>query len=823
MIQYNPIRAHNNLQNVTSSLSSVGLPVDPILLLATADRLEKEGQSMAGGLRRLALSTAKDGKLHADWSTSSTGRLYCKPGLQGFPRSARKAVGDGRRVVITGDWRACHLYLMAHLAGDEVLLADLQDGVALNIIGGAVGQDKAKGAVLSYINGKAEDRGALDPMFMGEDARWCKSGSWILECRTRAHKGLGVQWGGHNLKVEPEKHYAAAGLLLQHVEAQAMVDAANGLIKALEPLRGAELALVLHDELLCLAHPGDAPAVKQALSEAMGEGMSTALGIEPAPPVRVKWGWTWGDVGDEDELGEAPVLYSLTRAQWAVFGMENAQDATKAAEYGLMVASLDRPEELLVKASSDPKLKRRASALAGLAKAWLGDSGKAPESSDAEAFESGSESELADRIMPLIGSEVVFDGARFWECGADGFWFVSDLISRISRFDGSPIRGKAERTVTVSAGRAKGTVEILKSRLIQDRNFDPNFFDKSTKGAVFKGGMIHTLDGEVRKVQGDDRIVRGAEIDVAYDPMASCPRWLAYLGEVWEGAEDCDTRIQYFREWLGAAIWGVSTDYRGQPLLVGEAETGKSVAVKLVQSLFAPERRSALLPSDVCGDKAEMYLADLHGKTLNSIPDLPAQAIRYVGLMNSILSGEEVKARLLFKQTFTFQPCAAWLMGMNKLPQVSDQSNGFWSRFVVLGFDRLFNGKNADPKLIDKLKAERAGIIQWAWEGLLALKDRGFYDEPSSSKTAKGAWRSSCDSALQYIVECCADGEGIYTSASVYEHYQGWCERQGLRAKNANAFGQALTAKVGESFLKKLGGKPVKVRKMAHTELDPIS
>ena len=46
------------------------------------------------------------------------------------------------------------------------------------------------------------------------------------------------------LPVDPDKHYAAPGLLLQHVEAQAMVDAANGLLKALEQLRfDAALAL----------------------------------------------------------------------------------------------------------------------------------------------------------------------------------------------------------------------------------------------------------------------------------------------------------------------------------------------------------------------------------------------------------------------------------------------------------------------------------------------------------------------------------------------------------------------------------------------------
>jgi P4 family phage/plasmid primase-like protien len=821
--KYSPIEAHNNMTCVVSHLSTTGLPVDPVALLAIADGLERGGANTAKGLRKLALSTSPDGKLRAQWSPASTGRLYCKPALQGLPRSARGAVGDGKRVVITADWKACHLYLMGHLASDEVLLADLDDGTALSFIGDAVGADRAKAALLAYINGAAQDRAGLDAVFMGEEARYAKSGSWILTCRDRALKGLGVSWGGHSLKVDAEKHYAAPGLLLQHVEAQAMIDAARSLIKALEPLRGAELALVLHDELLCLSHPGDAPAVKQALSQAMGEGMSTALGIDPAPPVRVKMGWTWGDAS-EGELGSPPAMRSLTRAQWAAHALENAQDGSKEVEYGLMVASVDCASRVAVLCSTDPKLKRRVSALAAQAQDWTGDDAQAPQGEqDGPVFESGSESELAERLLAVVGSEVVFDGVRFWECGADDFWFESNLLSRLCKFDGAAIRGSAMRRVIVSASRARGAVEILKSSLVQDRRYDPNFFDAATKGAVFKGGMIHTLDGEVRKVRREDRLVRGAEIDVAYDPMASCPRWLAYLGEVWQGAPDCDTRIAYLREWLGAAVWGVTTNYRGQPLLVGEAMTGKSVAVKLVQALFAPERRSALLPSDVCGDKAETYLAALQGKTLNAVPDLPAQAIRYVGLMNSILSGEEVKARLLFKECFTFQPRAAWLMGMNKLPQVSDTSNGFWSRFVVLSFDRVFTGKDADPELFGKLKDERAGIIQWAWEGLLNLKARGFYEEPTSSKAAKGEWRSECDTALQYIGECCApDGDALYTCSAVYDHYQEWCAQRGLKPKNANTFGKAFLGKFEQSFVKKVGGKPTKVRKMGHSELSPV-
>ena len=55
------------------------------------------------------------------------------------------------------------------------------------------------------------------------------------------------------------------------------------------------------------------------------------------------------------------------------------------------------------------------------------------------------------------------------------------------------------------------------------------------------------------------------------------------------------------------------------------------------------------------------------------------------------------------------------------MPEVRDTSHGMWRRMLLIHFDQVIPANAQDPDLLDKLKSEGPGILNWALTGLSAM------------------------------------------------------------------------------------------------------
>jgi putative DNA primase/helicase len=110
-------------------------------------------------------------------------------------------------------------------------------------------------------------------------------------------------------------------------------------------------------------------------------------------------------------------------------------------------------------------------------------------------------------------------------------------------------------------------------------------------------------------------------------------------------------------------------------------------------------------------------------------------------------------------------------------------------------FERVFKGPDADPRLLEKLHAERSGILNWV------LKGYGYYMAtglciPSSVQAAVEEYRTETDVVAQFVSECCEVGPlHTATAAELYAAFHGWSESQGVpdtRILTKTAFGRRL-------------------------------
>src|SRR3990167_175938 len=164
--------------------------------------------------------------------------------LQSLPKGLRSAVTpavDGH-VLIDADWRACHLQILAILAGDNELLTALRRGDVYERVRDVLGGDvkTAKIAVLATLNGAGASRMAewypdlellavqrtLRGLFAGKDAWFPRAGMVLARLRQDA-VAAGVA----------ENEQLAGGVALMYYEAAALDQAALDLNRVLGDLR----------------------------------------------------------------------------------------------------------------------------------------------------------------------------------------------------------------------------------------------------------------------------------------------------------------------------------------------------------------------------------------------------------------------------------------------------------------------------------------------------------------------------------------------------------------------------------------------------------
>lgn len=144
--------------------------------------------------------------------------------------------------------------------------------------------------------------------------------------------------------------------------------------------------------------------------------------------------------------------------------------------------------------------------------------------------------------------------------------------------------------------------------------------------------------------------------------------------------------------------------------------------------------------------------------------------------IKSITGRDPVTCRHLHKSDFTFIPAFKLWLAANDLPQVADDSDGFWARVRMIPFTRTFAGKE-DLTLKDRLRAEGPGILAWMVRGCVQWQGGGL-QVPKEVVEATSDYRTESDKVARFCSERLedADGKRTVTMAAAHKAYVEWCD-----------------------------------------------
>lgn len=261
-----------------------------------------------------------------------------------------------------------------------------------------------------------------------------------------------------------------------------------------------------------------------------------------------------------------------------------------------------------------------------------------------------------------------------------------------------------------------------------------------------KNGMLDILTGKL--FPHDPSYLSTYQIDVAWDPEATCPTYDAWLLDR-VGPHQVDVVNEVVSQFLDPQ----RVPSKGL-FLFGPNKTGKSTLLRIAKKMAGgDERVAALTLQQLSGD--HFAAAELYGKVINVSADLPKDHVNDLSVFKRVTGGDPLTVNKKYGNVFTFQANSLFLFSANTLPTVdSAEGASYLDRTVPVVFPRKFT---PDPRVEEGIMAELPGIlVKWV-QARRAHIERGFAWTPVHP-AVHGHFAADSDRVARFVATCCITG-----------------------------------------------------------------
>ncbi|WP_458085773.1 phage/plasmid primase, P4 family [Streptomyces malaysiensis] len=306
-------------------------------------------------------------------------------------------------------------------------------------------------------------------------------------------------------------------------------------------------------------------------------------------------------------------------------------------------------------------------------------------------------------------------------------------------------------------------------------------FDQNLDVLAFRNGVVDLRTGKMREHRPED--MNTAVLDIDYDPDAKCPGWDKFLVEIMPGMPEMPA---YLQRLVGYGITGRTTE-QCFAVFHGKGANGKSVFVDATAKIFRAvtkntpfetfeERSRGGIPNDIAALRDARLVTSSEGDSGRPMSE---------AVLKRATGGDEMTARFLQKEFFTFTPKFLILMATNHKPTFRGQDEGLWRRVKMVPFKRYFApDEREDRAVMDRrFQVEEAqGIAAWAVRGAMEWYRNGLGD-PDVVKDATKDFRETSDTLQGFcpgICEVTKGADDMVPGSDLFTAYLEWCEAENL-------------------------------------------
>lgn len=300
-----------------------------------------------------------------------------------------------------------------------------------------------------------------------------------------------------------------------------------------------------------------------------------------------------------------------------------------------------------------------------------------------------------------------------------------------------------------------------------------------------------------------------SKIPVNYDPYSNCDKIIEFFKDIIEFDDD----IILLQELFGYLL------YKQYPIekafmLLGKGRNGKGQLLELIKRFVGSDNCAAISLQKICDDTS-FDISELHKKLVNIGGDIPDTFIKETGILKSLTGNDFISVRRKFLSNLNFKNYSKMIFACNKLPKSSDNSIGFWSRWILINFPYRFvdpeERKTLTPEeqqlcklrkndIISSLCDENqlSGLLNWALDGLDSLLERGYFTYTTSNKNVQDRWIKASDSFAAYCSERLVEDFNCHVlKDELRRDYTDYCRNNKIEAVGDRSIKNYLTREMG--------------------------
>ncbi len=355
---------------------------------------------------------------------------------------------------------------------------------------------------------------------------------------------------------------------------------------------------------------------------------------------------------------------------------------------------------------------------------------------------------------------------------------------------------------------------------------------------TFMNGTVHIDEkgnGTLRPFSAKDYTT--VKLPYRFDADATCIEWTKFLKEVTNGNKKRQRLLKQFAGYL------LLPDCRFQKalLLQGDGSNGKSVFVNVLSKMLGGSQGyvSYVEPSKLVKD---FRLMPFKNSWLNVSSDTENDLRCSEGVFKKIVAGENLEDAYKFHSPFSFPTRSKMIMCCNYFPTITDTSDGFMRRFLIVHFPMHYvnadkvvpntNKRPLDVNLEQKLLKELPGIFNWALEGLQELLAQNGFTETDEQERLINTFIAKNNNLMSFagdneetffeVKGTVKEGKTV-KKRQVFRDYRHWTEECLEISASAGRFYAgmiAIFARLGWEFSEKDGFWTFKDIKLAEPEHD---
>ncbi|MBK8175223.1 MAG: hypothetical protein IPK66_08155 [Rhodospirillales bacterium] len=413
----------------------------------------------------------------------------------------------------------------------------------------------------------------------------------------------------------------------------------------------------------------------------------------------------------------------------------------------------------------------------------------------------------ARRLQARFGQDCCSVHGLGWHAWHEGRWNREDGEDRAqvaAQNTANAIRGESRKLMGEHPERAKalltharrsGSSWAISAMLREARphlNVPLAALDARPELANVKNGTME-LDRDLRcrPHRREDYLTK--LMPIRYDPDAGFPVFREFLATILP-----NVRVREFlQRWFGYCVTG----YTHEQLIVmfhGAGANGKSTLLDTLRFVMGDYVQilpfASLLQDDrKRGSEPSPDIARLPGVRLVTASE-PELGRAFSEAVIKTLTGEStILARHLREGFFEFAPQFKLVVSCNNRPKVRGQDEGTWRRLLLVPFDQTIPPEERDKRLLQRLRAEAPGVLNWLLEGARLYLADGL-NIPGEVRAATSDYRIESDPLRPFLSEWCVRGPGVgnVRAKRLYRAYVLWCDEQARDPISQTRFGLSL-------------------------------